>query len=206
MTQASTTLFRGLVRLGHDNVMLASMGVMFGWGGPVRPTPRLVQALPSPILATQQRQPQPNHITLISTGKPKPRAPPQVHAPARASECAAISRSAAAPTMAGTRSQASPSGCFVLRRRRCGPQPQVAHPTPVYAPRVPRQTRIAMSLRALEGLDVHHPGDQTQGQAKGRGLEGRSLDVGVPAYSQQKKSFRRYCRFIINYYLLTQSL
>ena len=32
MTQTSTTLFRGLVRLGHDNVMLASMGVMFGWG------------------------------------------------------------------------------------------------------------------------------------------------------------------------------
>ena len=28
-------------------------------------------------------------------------------------------------------------------------------------------------------------------------MEGRSLDVGVPAYSQQKKSFRRYCRFII---------
>eukprot|EP00964_Phaeocystis_antarctica_P141476 scaffold106520_cov66-Phaeocystis_antarctica.AAC.2 len=29
-------------RLGHDNVMLASMGVMFGWGGASKTEHRLV--------------------------------------------------------------------------------------------------------------------------------------------------------------------
>ena len=58
----------------------------------------------------------------------------------------------------------------------------------MYAPRVPRQTRIAMSL-GLSKVSMYTIEATTHKDKPRERLEGRSLDVGVPAYLQQKKKY-----------------